>query len=89
MKLKIIEEKKKKIVFEIEEADHTLLNLLKEQLNNMEDVNIATYNIEHPLLKKGKFILEAKNPRETFNKAIDKIKNELNTFKRHIEKLEK
>jgi len=58
MEVSLVEEKKNKIIFEIEGATHTFCNLLKEELHNDDSVKIATYSIEHPLIGTPKFILE-------------------------------
>ena len=57
MEIKIIEEKKNKIVFELDET-HTFCNLLKKELQNDNNVKIATYSIDHPLIGKPRFIVE-------------------------------
>ena len=58
MEIKIIEEKKNKIVFDLEDSTHTFCNILKEELRKDDNVKIATYAIEHPLVGKPRFILE-------------------------------
>ena len=57
MKIKIIEEKKNSLVIEID-SNHTVCNLIKEELYNDEDVKIASYSIDHPLVGKPRMLVE-------------------------------
>lgn len=58
MELNILESKKHRIVFELRGADHTLCNALKQELWNDENIKVAAYNINHPLVGVPKFIVE-------------------------------
>ncbi|MBS3135010.1 DNA-directed RNA polymerase subunit L [Candidatus Woesearchaeota archaeon] len=49
MEISILEEGKGKLEIEIEGEDHTLCNALRNELWN-HNVDIAAYNIEHPLV---------------------------------------
>ena len=59
MEINVIEDKKNKIIFELEGATHTFCNLLKDELQNDDNVKVATYSIAHPLVGKPKFIVES------------------------------
>ena len=76
MKLNILESKAKKLVFEIEGVDHTFCNALKDQLQQEKNVEVATYNIDHPLIGVPKFflIVESGDPKDTLVKAVDDLK---------------
>jgi len=86
MELKIIEDTKEKIIFEIIGADHTLGNILKEKIATQKGVKICSYNIEHPLISNPKFLVEADNPRKAIVSAIDALKKDNEEFKKLIEK---
>ncbi len=64
MELKVIEQTKKKMIFELIGADHTFCNALKEEMNKDDNVKNATYSIAHPLIKIPKFIVETKGDKE-------------------------
>ncbi|MCC7574403.1 DNA-directed RNA polymerase subunit L [Candidatus Woesearchaeota archaeon] len=85
MKLTIIENKAQKLVFELEGADHTLCNILKDELKNNDSVSVSTYTISHPLVGKPKFFLETKKgekPVDALKKAIDNIKKQNATMQK-------
>ncbi|MGB9748811.1 MAG: DNA-directed RNA polymerase subunit L [Candidatus Woesearchaeota archaeon] len=76
MKINILNEEKKRMEFEIEGESHTLCNMLKNELLNDENVKIAIYRINHPLLKTPRFLVETngnETPREALVKAAKRI----------------
>ncbi|MBN1792885.1 DNA-directed RNA polymerase subunit L [Candidatus Woesearchaeota archaeon] len=64
MEIKVIEQSKRKLVFELVGTDHTFCNALKEELNKNDSVKVATYTIAHPLVRVPKFIVETKTDKE-------------------------
>jgi DNA-directed RNA polymerase subunit L len=58
LNVNILEEKKHKLVFEIDGDTHTLAAALTKELWNDEHVKVAGYNVDHPLLGKPKFVIE-------------------------------
>ena len=58
MEINIVEDKKNKIVFEIDNLGHTFCNALKKELWNDSHVKVATYSIKHPLVSKPKIVVE-------------------------------
>jgi DNA-directed RNA polymerase subunit L len=89
MDIKIIEQSKKKMVFELPGVDHTFCNILKEELNKDDNVKVATYTIAHPLVRVPKFIVETKGdkePTDTLKSAVKRIgklnEDFLSTFKK-------
>ena len=89
MEVKIIEEKKDRIVFEIIGESHTLCNALRKELYNDEHVKVATYAIEHPLIEKPRFILETDgaDPKKTIQNAIKKLQKQLEKIKTEAKEL--
>ncbi|MFP4568097.1 MAG: RpoL/Rpb11 RNA polymerase subunit family protein [Candidatus Woesearchaeota archaeon] len=83
MKITIIENKAQKLVFELEGADHTFCNALKDELKNNDSVSVSTYAISHPLVGKPKFFVETKKglkPVDAINGAIDSLKKNNSAF---------
>jgi len=81
MELKIIEEKKNNLVFEIIGEDHTLFNALRSELNNDNTVKIAGYNVSHPFIANPRMIIEtgsSETPKKALQSAIKRLvkKNE-------------
>ena len=76
MEVRVLENAKKKIVFEAVGLDHTFCNILKEELNKDDNVKVATYVIAHPLRRIPKFIVETKgdkDPAAVIKAAVKKI----------------
>lgn len=89
MEIKIIEEDKKKLIFEVKGETHTLTNLLEKELWKDEDVKAAGYNIAHPLIGNPKMIVETnakKTPREAVEDAIKRLKKQNADFQKAFKK---
>ena len=77
MEIKIIQDEKNKLVFEIKGVSHGFCNMLKEQLLQNSDVKIATYKVEHPLVNIPKFLVETTgaDPKKCVADAVKKLKS--------------
>jgi DNA-directed RNA polymerase subunit L len=86
MEIKIIEETKNKIVFEIKGEDHTFSNILRKELWNDNHVKAAAYNIDHPLTGIPCFILQTdgEDPKKVLKAAVKRIEKELEKLKEEI-----
>jgi DNA-directed RNA polymerase subunit L len=86
MKIKVLEGKKSRLVFETEGIGHSYLNVLKNELWNDEHVKTATYVIKHPQASKPKFILETdgKSPKAALNGAVGRLKKLSEKFKKEM-----
>lgn len=77
MEIKILEEDKNLLVFQLVGADHTFCNALKKELTSVKGVDIATYAIEHPQVGIPKMHIETKGatkPKNVLLKAVDGLK---------------
>jgi DNA-directed RNA polymerase subunit L len=76
MEIKIIEDEKNRLVFEIKGVSHGFCNMLKEQLLQDSHVKIATYRVEHPIVNIPKFLVETDgaDPKKTVLGAVTKLK---------------
>ncbi len=84
MEIKILEETKNKIQFKIEGEDHTILNLLKEELWKDKNVKIAAYRMDHPLVGIPEMTVEVSSgnsPKKAISDAIKRLDKELSKFK--------
>ncbi|MBL7055584.1 DNA-directed RNA polymerase subunit L [Candidatus Woesearchaeota archaeon] len=88
MEISVIEDKKSKLVFEVDGMGHTFMNVLKNELWQDKSVKISTYSARHPIISKPKLILETdgKDPREALKAAVSRLKKESEKFKKGIAK---
>ncbi len=86
MEFNVIEESKIKLVFELKGETHTFCNILKNELQQVKGVEIATYKIDHPLVGVPKFHLETKGiePRKALKDALKALKKKAETFKKEV-----
>jgi len=90
MKINILEDKKKRLVFELKGEDHTLCNVLREELWNDKCVTVSAYNISHPLVGIPKIIIETdgkKAPKKALKDAISRIKKKNSELRKQVSKL--
>lgn len=73
MEMNILEEKKGRLVFELTGADHTVANMLKDELWNDKTVTVATYAIEHPMKSVPRFIVESDDPKKSLLEASSRL----------------
>ncbi len=83
MEIKILEEKKSRLVFNIEGDGSTLANVLKKELWNDEHVKAAGFNVEHPLINVPTFVVETDgaDPKKTVSAALKRIAKTVEKFK--------
>jgi DNA-directed RNA polymerase subunit L len=76
MQLEIKSEKKNEMQFVLKGEDHTFSNLLVDELLKDNAVEIAQYDIAHPLTGHPVFYLRTKgtSPRDALKKAVKSIK---------------
>lgn len=79
MDIKIVEEKKNKLVFEMPGTRQTLTNLLRHALWNNEDTKNAGYHVTHPVVGHQVFLLETKTKeaRKILDEAIKSINKDI------------
>lgn len=83
MDVKVLEEKKSRIVFTLDGEGATIANVLKKELWNDEHVKAAGYHIEHPLLNIPTFVLETDgaDPKKTVSAAVKRLGKQLEKFR--------
>lgn len=82
MEIKVLEDKKGRLVFNME-GDTTIANVLKKELWNDDHVKAAGFNIEHPLVNVPTFVLETDgaDTRKTLSAAIKRISRQFEKIK--------
>lgn len=91
MEIEILTKEKNMIELEFEDVDHSVLQLLVEKLNTEKDVEFVSYKLEHPVLRKPKFVLKTKKKEaiKLFQSALADAKKDLETFKKKFEQIVK
>lgn len=87
MDIRILEDKKSSLVFEIDGVSHGFLNALKEQLTRDKNVKLATYRNDHPLVGHPRMKIESDDPHAALKKAVKELRLEVTAFKKDIVKL--
>lgn len=77
MEIKVLEDKKNRMVVELKSEDHTFANLMRKLLWSNRNVVNAAYRVEHPLTGKPKLVVETSRgePRKALIKAAEKIRD--------------
>ena len=84
MEVKVLEEKKNRIVLEIEGETHSLCNALVKELWNDKHVKAAGYRIDHPLVNKPNLMVETDgaDPKKTISAAVKRLGKAAEEFKK-------
>lgn len=89
MKLNVLKKTDKEIRIEIEGADHGLCNLLQKTLLEERGVDMAGYDIPHPLASKPVIYVRTKGvlkPEDALKKAVQKAREANEAFGTELEK---
>jgi DNA-directed RNA polymerase subunit L len=89
MKVKILNKTPNELKIEVEDAGHTLCNLLQKTLSEDENVDLAGYNIPHPTASKALIYVRVKGkakPEQTLRNAIEKALKMNKEFEREFER---
>lgn len=89
MEIKILDDKKNRLLIEVKDTDHTLCNALKTELYNDKHVKIATYSIRHPQISVPQMIVETdgeESPRNALINAVERIHKVNSKFKKEFAK---
>ena len=87
MEVKVLDDKRNKLIFEIKGADHTLCNAIKKEIYNDKHVKIATYHIRHPEISVPQMIVETdgeESPRNALINAVQRLHKSNEKFKKEF-----
>ena len=85
MQVRILDDKKNRIIIEVKGADHTLCNAIKSELYNDKHIKIATYSIRHPQIGIPQMIVETdgdESPRNALINAVQRLHKTNEKFKK-------
>jgi DNA-directed RNA polymerase subunit L len=79
VKYKVVSNKKDELKFELRGEDHTFSALLVDKLLDDKSVDIAQYNIPHPLIGEPVFYIKTKKgkPEAALKKALADLKKDV------------
>ena len=89
MEIKILDDKKNKIMIEVNGVDHTMCNALKSELYNDKHIKVATYSIRHPQISNPMLIVETdgeESPRNALINAVDRLQKTNTKFRKEFSK---
>ena len=89
MEFTVLEESKTKLSFQLKGETHTFCNALKEALEEVKGVEVATYRIDHPLVGIPQFFIETKGvePRKALKEALKGLRSKSEDFAKAVKKL--
>ena len=84
----ILEDRKEHLKFKVVGEDHTLCNALADELHNDDKVKVASYRIEHPLVREPIFLIETsgKEAKESLKEACTRLKKKTAEFRKLCDK---
>jgi DNA-directed RNA polymerase subunit L len=89
MKVNILKKTENELKIEVEGASHTICNLLQKRLLEDEDVELAGYDIPHPLTPVPVIYVRTKGkvkPEEALLKALEKAREMNEEFGKALQK---
>lgn len=92
MEIKVIEQTKNRLKFEILERSHTLANAVSKELWNDKDIEIAGYSIEHPVMNNTAVMIvetSGSDPKKALVNAISRLKKTNKEFVANFKKAAK
>lgn len=89
MQVRVLEKKSNELKIEIEGEDHSFCNVLQRALLEDETIEMAGYNIPHPLVSSPIVYVRTKGqrrPETALRNAAEKIRKQNKEFKETFEK---
>ncbi len=89
MKVKMLKKTPNELKIEVEGIGHTLCNLLQKRILEDENVELAGYNIPHPLASNPIIYIRTKGkvkPEEALRKAVERARKMNKEFSKELKK---
>ncbi|MGQ9538173.1 MAG: RpoL/Rpb11 RNA polymerase subunit family protein [Candidatus Bathycorpusculaceae bacterium] len=89
MKVNVLSKTENELKIELEGAGHTLCNLLQKKLLEDENVDLAGYDVPHPLASNPILYVRTKGdakPEEALHRAVEKILELSKEFSKELKK---
>lgn len=92
MEIKVLEQEKNRLKFELASRTHTLANAVAKELWNDKDIEVAGYTLEHPLVKNSAVMIvetSGSDPKKAVLNAISRLKKTNKEFMSNFKKASK
>ena len=89
MKVKVVNKASNELKLEVEGIGHTLCNLLQKRLLEEENVELAGYDIPHPMTSTAIIYVRTKGrvkPEDVLKRALTKARERNTEFSKELEK---
>lgn len=89
MKVNVLKKTPNELKIEVEGAGHTLCNLLQKKLVEEEHVDLAGYDVPHPLASSPIIYIRTKDgvkPEHVLRNALERVRDMNKEFSKEIEK---
>ena len=89
MEIQIVQDTKDFFEIKIVGEGHTLCNVIRDELVNLEDTSFASYNIKHPLVSSPVLALKVNKgkPRKVLLDAVVSLKEKTKDLRSQLSKL--
>jgi DNA-directed RNA polymerase subunit L len=89
VKVKTLKKTSNELKIEVEGVGHTVCNLLQKVLSEDEDVDLAGYDMPHPLASNSVIYVRTKGsvePEEALRRAVEKVREANKGFGKELER---
>ncbi len=89
MKIKVLRETSNELKLEIEGEGHSLLNLLQKTILEDDNIEMAGYDVPHPLINRAILYVHTKgkkSPKTVINEATKKVLSRSKDFQKSFKK---
>ncbi len=89
MEVSVLKEEKNIVELKLDGEGHTLANLLRNELWNVDGVGAASYNISHPIIGKPVLIVSVNKgkPRKALQEAVSLVKGKTKEFRSLLKRI--
>jgi DNA-directed RNA polymerase subunit L len=87
MKVKVLKKTKNELKIEVEGIGHTIGNILQRKLAEDEHVDLAGYNVPHPLASSSVIYVRTKGsvePKDALLEAVEKVRDMNKEFSKEL-----
>lgn len=84
--MEIITKKRYELEVQLDGESHTLCNVLRKNLMEMDDVKAAAYDPGHPIVGEPVLYIRGKKPKELLKQSAETLKEDCAEFKELLEK---
>jgi DNA-directed RNA polymerase subunit L len=87
MKVKTLKKTKNELKIEVEGIGHTIGNILQKKLSETRDVDLAGYDVPHPLASSSVIYVRTKGnvkPEEALLEAVEKVRDMNKEFSKEL-----